>query len=100
MTAITAIPPVPPLFLPCYAPVPPLLRIDSVREKGSRKARGIEVLSVWGIQAVAFSPVFFPVSREAAERLARSVSGTPVIAVIVKPELYSPQGLGSPDEMC
>jgi hypothetical protein len=63
-----AMPPVPPLFLPCYAPVTPLLRIDSVREKGLRKARGIEVLHLWSIKALAFSPVFSPVSRGAAER--------------------------------
>jgi hypothetical protein len=57
-----------PLFLPCSSPVRSLLRIDSVREKGSRKARGIEVLHVWSIQTLAFSPVFFPVSRGAAGR--------------------------------
>jgi hypothetical protein len=68
MTALAAMACDDPLFLPCSSPVRSLLRIDSVREKGSRKAHGIEVLHVWSIKALAFSPVVFPVSRESGRK--------------------------------
>jgi hypothetical protein len=61
-----------PLFLPCSS----LLRSDSVREKGSPEAHGIEVLNVWSIKALAFSPVFFPVSREFRAEKIVWVTGT------------------------